>query len=274
LTKSCIPDDLLYRLKNFTLDIFLFFSITGLRESKVCSQEQILQSYIKACRALPAGRVAIVIRPIIPGKNDKIEVLRPILETAREGQRILVARGYRDTTWQLIEDRDFMNGLGQECDKMELRLFRRTACLVAAMQGTACILHKSKELNQAGLSLVIELGYSAAPRHENGQDIIDLNAGSGHLTVGDVHFVQMLTGIKTIYKNPIFGNALGFLRTRDNIPIDCSSSWFSYARTTPCQIKCFYCEDAYNSHSWGEIGCTPMYIYNNLAFIRRQADVQ
>jgi hypothetical protein len=272
LTKSYIPDDLLYRLKNSDLDIFLFFSITGLRESKVCSQERILQSYTDACRLLPAGRVTIVIRPIIPSRNDRIEALRPILETAQGGQRILVARGYRDTAWQLVENQDFMNTLGQECNKMGLRVFRRTACLVAAVHGTACILHKSKKVNQAGLSLAVELGYGAVPRQENGQDIIDLNSSSEWLTVGDVHFVQILTGIKAIYTNPEFGNALGFLRTRDSIPIDCSSSWFSYARTTPCQIQCFYCEDAYNSHAWGEIGCVPLHLYDNLAFIRRRID--
>ncbi|MDR2738713.1 MAG: hypothetical protein LBB68_02645 [Treponema sp.] len=269
LTKSCIPGKLLYHLKSLNLDIFLFFSITGLRESKVCSQEQILQSYIDACRMFPAGRVATVIRPIIPGKNDSIEVLRPILETAREGQKILVARGYRDTTWRLIENHDFMNSLGHESGEMGLRVFRRTACLVAAMQGTACILHKNKRSNQAGLSLAVELGYGAAPRHENGYDVIALDSGCEHLTVGDVHFVQILTGVKVIYKTPESGNILGFLRTRDNIPIDCSSSWFSYARTTSCQIKCFYCEDAYNSHSWGEIGCVPIHIYDNLEFKRR-----
>lgn len=270
LTKWDVPDNTLGVIAQLHLDVFMFYTVTGLRESRLHTQEKTLRSYMESCRILPPRHVAIMIRPIIPGQNDNLEILTPILEAAQQGQGMIIARGFRDRTWRLTCNEGFMETLGQECERRALRLFCRTACLVAATHGKACKLH-GNELDEAGLAVAVALGYKAIPciHSTTNQRAFLVSAGNEFLSMGDVHFVQILTGIRTDCDNPAPSNQLALLKGPDGVRLDCSSSWFTYANSTPCQVGCFYCETAYRPRLWGEAGCLPVTLAEYLPRVHR-----
>ena len=208
---------------------------------------------------LPQRRVAIVIRPIIPGQNDDLATLAPILDAAQRGQGLLIARGFRDRSWQLLTNQDFMSTLAQESERRGLRVFQRTVCLVGAMHGTACRLH-GNVIDEAGLAVSAAFGYDVSLQTDPASDSrsVTVSAGTERLSMGDAHFVQILTGAEIHCDNPVSSNQLVHAKGPEGIALDCSSSWFTYARTTPCQVACFYCETAYRSRVWGEVGCVPL----------------
>ena len=258
ITKWAVSDSTLCEIAQLDLDLFLFYSITGLRESSLQTQEQTLLSYLSACRILPQQRVAIMVRPIIPGRNDNLPALAPILDAAQQGQGLLVARGFRDRAWQLLTNQEFMNTLAQDSDRRGLRVFHRTVCLVNTVHATACRLHGSI-VDEDGLAVSTALGYDISLQTDPATDrcSVIVSAGSERLSMGDVHFVQILTGAETSCSNPISSNQLTHVKGPGGIALDCSSSWFTYARVTPCQVACFYCETAYRPRVWGEVGCVP-----------------
>ena len=259
ITKWAVSDRTLQAIAQLDLDLFLFYSVTGLRESPIHTQEQTLASYLSACQILPKRRVAIVIRPIIPGQNDDLATLAPILDAAQQGQGLLIARGFRDRSWQLLTNQEFMSTLAQESERRGLRVFQRTVCLVGAMHGTACRLH-GNGIDEAGLAVSAAFGYDVSLHTDpaTGSRSVTVSAGTERLSMGDAHFVQILTGAEIRCDNPVSSNQLVHAKGPEGIALDCSSSWFTYARTTPCQVACFYCETAYRPRVWGEVGCVPL----------------
>ena len=265
LTKWNVSDKTLRFIAKFQLNIFMFYSVTGLQESSIHTQENVLRSYSDACRILQPGRVAIFIRPIIPGRNNNLTKLKSILEAAQQGQRMIIARGFRDKTWGIISDEGFMKTLKEESEKRGLRLFHRTACLVAAIGCKPCALH-GNELDNRGLTVADAMGYKATlcTNFKTKEGILDVQAQSNVLSMGDIHFVQILTGIRTQCETPFPSNKLAFLRGPRGVELDCSSSWFTFARNTPCKVGCFYCETAYRPRVWGEVGCPPIELIESL----------
>jgi len=265
LTKWDVSDETLDRIARFRLDIFMFYSITGLRESSVHGQEAVLRSYLASCHRLPRRRVAIYIRPIIPGKNDRLSIITPLLDAAEQGQGLIIARGFRDRSWNVLSNESFMAKLAQEAGKRGMRMRERTACLVAEVHGAPCKIH-GDVLNELGLRTAVALGYDVVVGHgrTGGAPSVRINAGSGPLHVGDVHFVQLLAGVKAECDNCLPGNRLSVVKGPRGILLDCSSSWFTLANNTPCQVGCFYCQCAYRQHAVGEVGCAPVALWECL----------
>lgn len=167
-----------------------------------------------------------------------------------------------------------MAALGAESESRGLRVFHRTTCLVAAMHETSCRLHHSLAIDEIGLSLATELGYEASPPYDlvTTETAVELGSQSLPLSLGDVNLVRILTGVRVLHGNPASTNVLSFLKTESGRSLDCSSSWFTYTRSTPCRIGCFYCEVNYRAHPWGEIGCVPIQLSEHLPPSRRDSN--
>jgi hypothetical protein len=159
-----------------------------------------------------------------------------------------------------------MRTLRHKADDRGLQTFERTACLVAAMHGTDCRLH-GNTIDKSGLALANALGYDAVPSIDQTTASKCINlvfSGPEGLSRGDVHFVQMLTGVTTHCANPLPSNQLAHLGGPDGVVLDCSSSWFTYARRVPCEVGCYYCQDTYRPRHWGEIGCVPIALVESI----------
>jgi hypothetical protein len=115
-------------------------------------------------------------------------------------------------------------------------------------------------IDEAGLAVSTAFGYDVSLQTDpaTGSRSVTVSAGNERLSMGDAHFVQILTGAEIRCDNPVSSNQLVHAKGPEGIALDCSSSWFTYARTTPCQVACFYCETAYRSRVWGEVGCVPL----------------
>ncbi len=245
-------------IANLDLDVFLFHTVTGLRESPKYTQEEALARYRAACEILPAGRVGIVIRPVIPGQNDDLDRLEPILNAAERGQRTIVARGFRAADWTIRSNAEFMEALARVAAARGLRLFRRTACLAAEARGVACRLHDDV-VDEAGVAVAVALGYArllaGTPSGEAQGD--PPARGETAPSLGDLHFIRLLSGLAVQCDAPDRGNQLALLKGPGRVTLDCSSSWFTYANSTPCSVGCSYCECNYRPPLRGEVGCPP-----------------
>jgi hypothetical protein len=182
------------------------------------------------------------------------------LDSAQKGQGLLIARGFRDQSWALQTNHIFMQILAEESKKRSLRVFNRTACLVASIEDTPCVVHDNN-INRFGISLCSFFGYTiSGDKNNENANVLCIN--NKNLSMGDIHFVRILTGLINRCDANNATNQLNNLNGPSGIYLNCSSSWFSYARIIPCKINCFYCEDAYRPHVWGEVGCVPLSLYS------------
>ncbi len=82
-TKYVMNSEQMNIIKTEFPDVWIFFAITGLNESKLFSTEDYLRSYEKLCENL--NNVVCSIRPIVKGMNDNMSTLLPILERVSKG---------------------------------------------------------------------------------------------------------------------------------------------------------------------------------------------
>ena len=252
ISKAHISPEILKIATEINPGLWLFISITGLGENKALDFAGIERMYLQASECLP--NTCAYIRPIIPGRNDNIRKLIPIIDLAARGNRIAIARGYKDVfddDRPYLYDPKFHEELKKVCEDRGVTLYEKTACSVAAVTGRSCSAHRNDELQTAGLSLLRALGYSFMIE---GSEIL-LDPGVDW-TKGDINFVRMIAGRQPVVHNPALSTTKLSL-TVQGVPIDCTSSWFTWVRKVPCEIACWYCLDQKPSGR-RVVGCNPI----------------
>lgn len=257
ITKFCLTKEQIDYIANSNLDIFVFLSITGLNENKKASFEDISNNYLELCKT--NKNIAIFIRPIIPNYNDNIDVILPIIKLASQGQKKVIIRGYKDIyniNQNAYLSEDLFQKLSELCHKYNVAIYEKTMYLVSEIRKDHFIntIHVEPEV----IYFLQKIGYNI--EYKNKKLIL---ADNYKYSPGDINFIHMITGIRV--ENSVEGKVAKLTIHPKGLNLDCSSSWFGWARRVDCEINCWYCIDRIatkNGKTELEFGCCPTDLIN------------
>lgn len=249
VTKAGFNQEAIDRLKDTeTPDLLtLFYSLTGLNEGNVPPQER--EKMIAELTKI-YGKVNLMLRPIIHGRNDDHRLLERILDTAKEYDMDVTFGGFLTDDRRKILNEFTVNLIRDLCEKRGLKYFHKTSCAAAHMHNLDCWSHTEGKPRNVNI----------ATRLYN--DIHETIAGLvlPAATAGDLNFLRMLTQSQNVYTNELtdHGNRLS-IDSGEQI-LESNSSWFDWSRNT---CKCYNCDYCYikNIDYLGdknvETGCDP-----------------
>jgi DNA repair photolyase len=84
------------------------------------------------------GKVNIMIRPIIPGKNDNKKTLTYILDIAKEYDMNVIFGGYLDKNRQKFLHKSTDRLIRDLSEKRGLKFFYKTSCAAAYVKKIEC----------------------------------------------------------------------------------------------------------------------------------------
>ncbi len=256
ITKLILSDAQLKIIKESPLDIWLFMTITGLNENKALSFEKIKDGYVKACKSIE--NVIIYIRPIIPDKNDNLDIILPIIKLALLGRKKIVARGFKDINSDRLlryESKEFIANLAEICQREGIELYRKTICAVSAKLNQPCPVHDKKA--PQNIVFIKKIGYPI--KFFQGELLPDNSKGQSYpWTRGDKNFIRIICKREPKISN--FRDTTLLSINKDRKLCDCSSSWFAWARQKKCTINCWYCLNKWSSKLGRskDVGCNPI----------------
>ncbi|MBU3913651.1 MAG: radical SAM protein [Nanoarchaeota archaeon] len=261
MTKSLLNASQIKVLKKSPLDIWLFMTITGLDENKSLNFEKIKKNYLKVCKVLK--HVVVYLRPIVPGKNDNLKVIQPIIKLASLGHQIVVARGFKDVTLEgrpAFNSEEFINLLEKECLQNNVKMYRKTICAVSDILNHPCRVHEN--IKAKNVAFIQQMGYPI--QLVKGELLPDKKLGGDSYgwTRGDKNFIKIVCYREP--KLPKLKNTSLLSLKFNNTFLDCTSSWFGWARQVKCTVNCWYCIAAWNleSSKLKNIGCNPSNLIN------------
>ena len=235
-------------------DIWIFFAITGLDELGLGSLQPYEDTYLRLCEDF--DNIVCAFRPIMPGKNDKEEIVSAIIDMVSKGNRLLTYTGYKD-----IYDRDipqyqnqaFFDFIEDYCALKEVLVKQKCYKIIEAARGTVRF---REEYDERGLELARKLGYKL----EVFDGTVHLLTGDSMVTKGDVNFVKFLTSSSLVSCTDYVHSQLLSISHRRQTLV-CTSSWFQWARQVPCAVGCSYCFADYHSvirTQPSRFGCNPI----------------
>lgn len=244
ITKSIVTDEQIDWLNQYTkgLNLILFFSVTGMTERYPLEKtiEGIKNFSLKSNSARPT----IFIRPIIPGKNDDIEILRPIVEAASlySEEGTIIFREYKD-----IESADFkcatlnenfVKDFRELCDSYGAKIIGRTRELPGYL-GMPSLFDWPKLSDEDSNEFLRMISYDDILVARD--NWIYQNGEYNDFSKGDLHFVEMFTHLPTdpqikrnMRKEALSRHVFGY-------HLDATSSWLEWGENKPCTIGCPYC---------------------------------
>lgn len=230
ITKAVINDEIYNKLKQVktSKNLVVIYSLTGLDEGGFSFEERV--NTIHKLKEI-FGEVIVLVRPIIPGKNDDLETLEKIVLVAKSVSNRLITGAIHNEFKRKKVDADVREMLVQLCEKHGVKYYHKSSCAAADISNNPCWMHDlGKPIN---LDVVKELGYNFT-LDENGGICLD------KATVGDLNFLRMITKSYITAKEIISGyNILSI--SSDMQTYEVSSSWFSWSRNRRCSINCNYC---------------------------------
>jgi hypothetical protein len=263
ITKLPPSEDQLAFLRASPLEPWLFMTITGLGESGRYGFPEMARGYEAACGALK--RVVVNIQPVIPGRNDRMEILAPILALAERGAKKLTMRGFSDRAdpeAPYRENASFREEVATRCSSSGTRIYATTS---DAVRSEAAPEKRGLE-GAAVLGLLRRLGYQLT-MSEGRLVADDSTRGSTRRgwTRGDRNFISMIFPSGLSMPEPANSSMLSI--EPGGVPLHCTSSWFSWARQVPCEVDCWYCSAAANPDlaTRGSLGCDPNDLARGLA---------
>jgi hypothetical protein len=254
-TKYLITDEQIEFLRANYPSVWVFYAITGLEEKYNFKDYE--QSYYKLCEAI--NKVVCVIRPIVPNKNDTIDMIMPILEMVKNGNKLLTYTGYRDPRTigsKKYTDTQLFNKINDYCELNKIQAKEKCACMVAAYNNTQCHIHDQTTIENVDFLELI--GYKIAV--DNNKLFLYGHKNTEKISKGDVAFVNIVSKNKPIIIDDISQSEILSFKCGDTNLV-CSSSWFSWARQVPCIIGCNYCFANYSSNvriNLEKFGCNPI----------------
>jgi len=261
ITKSIITQSQLdwLRDKVVNLNLFVYFSVTGLTEKY--GTQTILGNFKDVATECKNIKPIIFIRPIIPGKNDDINILEPIIETAAKYayKHALIYRGYKD-----IEDscknvklnEKFIAEFEKCTQNMGAVIFPKTR-LLAMSSGIPHLMNLPKVSKEDANDFLSLVGYD--DRFSIIGDSIHMYGNHiSEITKGDIHFIEMFTGwnvsVDSSAKYRDQRSILSISLFGQNT-IDSTSSWLGWGENKPCVIGCPYCIAFAEQKDYKEFGC-------------------
>ncbi|MBU1870908.1 hypothetical protein KKF17_02185 [Patescibacteria group bacterium] len=256
ITKSILTSSQIRIIKKSRLDVWLFLSMTGLGENRTVSIEKIKNNYLQACSNLK--HVIIYIRPIIPGRNNSLDIVLPMIKLAAAGHKIIIARGYKDIhkfgTPLFINDK-FMALLNRHCKQNGVFLYKKTIFAVRNILSNEA--RPITRISSKKINFIRAIGYPIC--YVAGELVPDKkNRGNFYpWTRGDKNFINIICSQEPKFDKLKDSSLLSL--TLNGIPLDCTSSWFGWARQIKCTINCWYCIAAWNpdSSNLKNVGCNP-----------------
>jgi hypothetical protein len=205
-----------------------FYSLTGLDEGGISWSKRL--DVIRLMKET-FGYVVILTRPIIAGRNDDPATLERLVAVAAETSQLMVVGGVHDKYKRKREIRqDAEEFLLATCRDSGVRAFYKSSCLGAYIHGQRCWMHDLGA--PVNTDVAAELGYDF--------EIVDgrlvLHAGS----TGDLNFLRMLTRSEVSARELTTNYNIMTLDTPGRT-LECTSSWFAWARNIDTCVGCNYC---------------------------------
>lgn len=245
-------------------NVWIWMAITGLNESRLFSLGEYRDAYYRLCSRM--ARIVCAIRPIVPGQNDSMAVLRPIIDMVAKGNRMLTYEGYRDPMTlgsKKYRNEALFSEIDNDCREKGITVRQKCVCLVAAVTNSICYhCHPQPPRNQ---ELLRAFGYQYEVEDNR---VVNLRYGaSQQATKGDVAFANIVTGARVGAESMLATEVLS-LQLPGRKKLVSTSSWFSWARQVPCVVGCGYCFADYKSLVRTEpavFGCNPQELLTLLA---------
>ena len=265
-TKWILNDSQIDELYAINPDMWIICGITGMDEMPGVTRESRYDNYLRICDKF--RKTILNVRPIIPGRNDKIDILRPMIEIAAKGRKLLKHGGYRNpnvkgggkTTYE-----DLKKEIHELCLSMGVNDGPRCTCLVSDVTGRVDSTYSENMpinldvLEALGFRYVWEAG-SIALTGFNNSDVI---------TKGDVSFARLIIRSSKIKSNWSLPVESMQMKGPKGQMILCTSSWFHWAREVPCMVNCDYCHVRPGTPIFiesGDSGCSPLDLYQHLFY--------
>lgn len=263
-TKWIITDEQIDELYEINPDIWIICGITGLNEGKGVSLEDRFDNYLRICKKF--SKTVLNVRPLIPGYNDSIEVLTPMIETAAKGRKLLKHGGYLNPSsfkYKKTTYDDLKKEIHNKC--MELGVNDGPKCSSIVTEVTGKVNSTYSELTPVNLDILAALGYDFIIEENGTVELTGYN-GSQIVTKGDVSFARLIIESSHICNNWSDPHVYTQMKGPDGQVIVCTSSWLHWAREVPCMVDCFYCHvrptnEIIQSFEAGDTGCSPIDLY-------------
>ena len=260
-TKWILTNEQIDTLYSINPDLWIFCGITGLNEKKGVTQEDRLDNYLRICKKFK--KTVVSVRPLIPGKNDSMEILTPIIETVAKGRGYLHHGGYRNPYNKdggKTQYDELKVEIRKLCRKLGVDDAPRCTCIVSDVTGKICSTYD--ELEPANLDVLEALGFQF--EIEDGYVNLTGYGDSNEVTRGDVSFARLVIQSSRIRQNWTDPHENMQMRGPAGQVMLCTSSWFHWAREVQCMVNCFYCHVRPGTPihiESGDSGCSPLDIY-------------
>ena len=262
-TKWIITDEQIEELYAIAPDLWIICGVTGINEVEGISIEERFDNYLRICKRFK--KVIINVRPLIPGINNNMEVLTPIIEVAARGNKLLKHGGYANPTSMdnsKTKYDDLKALIHAKCVELGVNDGPKCTCLVTDVTGRVCTTFD--ELDPTNLDVLEALGFDFVM--DDGYVKLTGYNGSGEVTKGDVSFARFIIQSARIRSEWTDPHAYMQMRGQFGQVLICTSSWFHWAKEVPCMVNCFYChvrpENPFiNATQAGDTGCSPIDLY-------------
>lgn len=263
-TKWILSDSQIDELYAINPEIWIICGITGMDEVPGITREVRYDNYLRICAKFK--KTILNIRPIIPSRNDKIEILQPIIEIASKGRKLLKHGGYlnpnilgsKKTTYDTLK-----NEIHELCLSLGVNDGPRCTSLVSNVTGRIDSTYSRN--TPINLDVLEALGFRYIWEDEN----IALTGfeNSNEVTKGDVSFARLIIKSSKIKSNWTLPVVNMQMKGPVGQMIFCTSSWFHWARELPCMVNCDYCHVKPGTPIFiesGDSGCSPLDLYHYL----------
>jgi len=262
-TKWIISDEQIEELYGINPDIWIICGITGLGEGKNVTLEDRFDNYYRICKRFE--KTVLNVRPIIPGHNDSMQVLQPMIEAAAKGRKLLKHGGYLNPSsfkYKKTTYDDLKKEIHKKCLELGVNDGPRCASIVTDVTGR--VNSTFSETAPVNLDILEALGYDF--EEDDGMIRLTGYEGSGIVTKGDVSFARLIVESSHIYNGWSDPHVYTQMKGPDGQVIVCTSSWLHWAREVPCMVDCFYCHvrptnAIIESFEAGDTGCSPIDLY-------------
>lgn len=248
ITKSKFDAAMLERLSLYgdMANLIVFYTLTGMEEGGIPFPERI-QIYKELAQL--KSHTVLLYRPIIQGYNDSLKIIKTMVDLCGVTGTRLVYTGFYNQKKEKFLDPGTEAKIVQYAKEMGVGNFPKSACATSDILGDVCYAHVNE--GPMNLKLIRKL-YDI--EDQDGKIVLPYG------TPGDRNFIRFITHTNaTINKSEPYH----FLSLQTEVPLLCSSSWFSWSQIVPCSIGCWYCSTEYVFPECKEpkqIGCNPVEI--------------
>lgn len=228
-TKAPYREDILDGLRRVAQNemVVPMYSLTGLNEGDIAPENR--REMVQAIKEI-FGRVVILTRPIIPGRNDDEANLSMLVDVAAETSGIMVLGGIHDKHKRKRIGEGVESILLRMCEAAGVKAFYKSSCCAAYLHGQTCWLH---DLGPAqNIEIAHALGYKFSIEGES----LVLDSAS----TGDLNFLRMVTRSEVYARRVVSNYNLLSIETGGQ-KFESTSSWYAWAKNIDTCIGCNYC---------------------------------